>query len=47
MAAAIAEVEREAETPEAMFSPLAVNESLLKTMGDKGYLEDGERPGTY
>ena len=30
-----------------MFSPLAVNESLLKTMVDKGYLEDGERPGTY
>lgn len=47
MAAAIAEVEREADTPEAMFSPLAVNESLLKTMVDKGYLEDGERPGTY
>ena len=47
MAAAIAEVEREADTPEAMFSPLAVNERLLKTMVDKGYLEDGERPGTY
>ena len=47
MAAAIAEVEREADTPEAMFSPLAVNEGLLNTMVDKGYLENGERPGTY
>ena len=47
LASVIAAVEREECTPEEIFAPNPVNQTLLQTLLDKKYIEPGEKEGTY
>lgn len=46
-AALIAAVEREEGTPEEMFAPEKPDLTLIDDLMQKGYVEAGEKPGTY
>ena len=46
-AALIAAVEREEGTPEEMFAPEKPDLTLIDDLMQKGYIEAGEKPGTY
>ena len=46
-AALIAAVEREEGTPEEMFAPEKPDQTLIDDLVQKGYVEAGEKPGTY
>lgn len=46
-AALIAAVEREEGTPEEMFAPGTPDPALIDDLVQKGYVEAGEKPGTY
>ena len=46
-AALIAAVEREEGIPEEMFAPGTPDPALIDDLMKKGYIEAGEKPGTY
>ena len=46
-ASLIAVVEREEGTPEEMFAPEKPDLTLIDDLMQKGYIEAGEKPGTY